>query len=59
MDVRKEPAAEKVWSNVFVGMDVKKIWSNMGIRYNSLECENNDFMIRHNRIYTNVVNNDV
>lgn len=63
MDVRKEPAAEKVWGRVFPGMDVKKIWSNIGIRYNSIECENNDFMIRHNRIYTNVVlnkiNNDV
>lgn len=63
MDVRKEPAAEKVWSRVFAGMDVEKVWSNIGIRYNSIECENNDFMIRHNRIYTNVVlnkiNNDV
>ena len=63
VDVMKEPAAEKVWSRVFVGLNVKKIWSNMGIRYNSIECENNDFLIRHNRIYTNVVlnkiNNDV
>lgn len=55
VDVMKEPAAEKVWSRVFMGMDVKRMWSNMGIRYNSIECENNDFLIRHNRIYTNVV----
>lgn len=59
VDVLKEPAAEKVWSRVFVGMDVKKIWSNANIKYNSIECENNDFLIKHNRIYTNVVLNKI
>lgn len=59
VDVLKEPAAETVWGRVFVGMDVKKIWSNINIKYNSPECENNDFLIRHNRIYTNVVLNKI
>lgn len=59
VDVLKEPAAEKVWSRVFVDMDVKKIWSNANIKYNSIECENNDFLIKHNRIYTNVVLNKI
>ncbi len=40
-------------------LDVKKIWSNLNIKYNSIECENNDFLIRHNRIYTNVVLNKI
>ncbi len=58
-DVIKEPAAEKVWNKVFEDLDVKKIWSNLNIKYNSIECENNDFLIRHNRIYTNVVLNKI
>lgn len=44
--------------SVFVGMDVEKIWSNIVIPYKSKECENY-FMIRHNRIYTNVVLNKI
>lgn len=63
VDGLKEPASEKVWNRVFVGMDVKKIWSNVNVKYNSIECENNDFLLKHNRIYTNVVfhqiNNEV
>ncbi len=58
-DVIKEPAAEKVGNKVFEDLDVKKIWSNLNIKYNSIECENNDFLIRHNRIYTNVVLNKI
>jgi len=59
VDVRKEPAAEKVWKRVFDNLDVEKIWSNLNVKYNSIECENNDFLIRHNRIYTNVVLNKI
>ncbi len=55
----KEPAVEKVWCKVFEDLDVKKIWSNMNVRYNSIECENNNFLIRNNRIYTNVVLNKI
>ncbi len=48
-----------MWKKVFEDLDVKKIWSNLNIKYNSIECENNDFLIRHNRIYTNVVLNKI
>ncbi|KAG5830189.1 hypothetical protein ANANG_G00307430 [Anguilla anguilla] len=59
--VIKEPAAERVWRRVFENMDVKKIWSNGNIKYNRIECENNDFLIKHkcDRIYTNVVLNKI
>ncbi len=59
VEVRKEPAAEKVWKRVFDDLDVEKIWSNLYVKYNSIECENNDCLIRHNRIYTNVVLNQI
>lgn len=58
-DEIKEPAAEKVWGKVFEDLDVKRIWSNTNVKYNSIECENNDFLMRHNRIYTNVVLNKI
>ena len=51
----KVPASEKVWTNVFPGMDVKKIWVNLNVKYNCIECEDNDFRLRHNRIFTNVI----
>lgn len=59
MDQIKEPASEKVWSREFEDLNVKKIWSNMDIKYNTIECENNDLLIRHNRIYTNMVLNRI
>ncbi len=43
---------------VFEDLHVKKIWSNMNVKYNSIECENNDFL-RYNIIYTNVVLNKI
>lgn len=51
----KAPASEKVWSRVFVNIDVKSIWKNVNVKYNSIECEDNDFKLKHNRIFTNVV----
>ena len=50
----KRPASE-VWGRVFEGFDVKKVWGNLNVMYNSVECEHNDFKIRHNRVFTNVV----
>jgi len=32
VDVRKEPAAEKVWKRVFDNLDVEKIWSNLNVK---------------------------
>lgn len=31
------------------------IWRNLRVKYNSTECENIDFKLRHNRIYKNIV----
>ena len=52
---RRRPASEKVWRRVFEGLEVEKVWGNLNVKYNSIECEHNDFKIRHNRIFTNVV----
>ena len=34
---------------------MKAIWRNRNVKYNSIECEDLDFKLRHNRIYNNVV----
>lgn len=39
MDQIKEPASEKIWSRVFEDLDIKKIWSNMDIKYSTIECK--------------------
>lgn len=36
-------------------MDVKSIWQNVNVKYNTIECEDNDLKLNHNRIFTNVV----
>lgn len=51
----KSPASESVWPKVIPGLNVKKIWENLCVKYNGIECENLDFKLRHNRIYTKVV----
>ena len=51
----KRPASEQMWERVLPGMNVQLIWENLQIKYNAIECENNDFMTRHNRIYVNTV----
>lgn len=56
--VKKEikiPTSEAIWPKLFQDMNVKTIWENLNVRYNGLECENLDFNLRHNRIYTKVV----
>ena len=54
-DGMERPTSEKVWAKVFVDFDVTKVWGNLNVKYNCIECEHNDFKIRHNRIFTNVV----
>lgn len=51
----RAPASEKVWRQVFPGMEVETLWENMVVRLNSLECTHFDFMLRHNRVFTKVV----
>uniref|UniRef100_A0A671TR16 Reverse transcriptase domain-containing protein n=1 Tax=Sparus aurata TaxID=8175 RepID=A0A671TR16_SPAAU len=53
-DVRR-PAAEKVWERVMNEMDVRGIWKNLRVKWNSSECENFDFLLRHNRIFNNLI----
>ncbi|CAK6968746.1 uncharacterized protein LOC117809082 [Scomber scombrus] len=53
-DVRR-PAAEKVWMRVMNDMDVKRIWMNLRVKWNSSECENFDFLLRHNRVFNNLI----
>lgn len=56
--VKKEiklPASEVVWPKLFPDLNVKTIWENLNVKYNGLDCENLDFKLRHNRIYTKVV----
>ena len=52
-DIRR-PASDKVWMKVMIGMDVKKIWENIRVKGNSVECENLDFLFRHNRVFNNL-----
>lgn len=51
----KLPASENVWPKVLPGLKVKEICENLCVKYNGIECENLDFKLRHNRIYTKVV----
>ena len=51
----KEPASEKVWEKVFPGMEGNQIWKQWNVSKNSIECQDHDFKLRHNRLYTNVV----
>jgi len=51
----KLPASESVWPKLFPEFNVKDIWTNLSVKYNGMDCENLDFKLRHNRIYTKVV----
>lgn len=42
-------------SGRMTGLDLSRIWSSWRIKCNSIECEDKDFRIRHNRIFTNVI----
>ena len=53
-DVRR-PAAEKVWEKVMKGMNVRRMWENLRVKFNSSECENLDFLLRHNRVFNNLI----
>ncbi len=51
----RRPAGEKAWERVMNGMDVRKIWMNLRVKWNSSECENFDFLLRHNRVFNNLL----
>ena len=49
------PASLKFWENIMPDLDLTKVWAKWRIKENSIECEDNDFRIRHNKIFTNVI----
>lgn len=49
------PAGERMWRKMFIDLDVSLLWENLVLFGNKRNCENMDFMLRHNRIYTNIV----
>lgn len=51
----RRPAAEKVWEKLRPNLNIVKIWRNLRVKYNSIECENFDFLLRHNRIFNNLI----
>lgn len=51
----KAPASEAVWTRQFPDWKVKTVWRNLNVKFNGLDCENLDFKLRHNRIYSKVV----
>ena len=53
-NVLKRPASDVMWKNKYNDIDVDDIWRSM-VKHNSLECDENDFKIKHNRIYTKII----
>lgn len=51
----KRPTAEIYWRKVYPEIKLEMLWKNLHVRYNSIECEQNDLMFRHNRVYTKEV----
>lgn len=39
----RRPASERVWEKVLEKFDVRKIWGNLRVKWNSIECEHFDF----------------
>ncbi|XP_034534665.1 uncharacterized protein LOC117809082 [Notolabrus celidotus] len=51
----RRPAAEKVWERVVNDVRVEQIWKNLRVKWNCHECENFDFLLRHNRVFNNLI----
>lgn len=51
----KKPGSLKFWERVMPGLTAERVWRGWRITQNSLESEDNDFKLRHNRIFTNSV----
>jgi len=41
----RRPAGEKVWKRVMNDMNVERMWMNMRVKWNSIECEHFDFLV--------------
>ena len=51
----RRPAAERVWKEVFRSEDMSCIWENLRVKGNNCECESFDFLLRHNRVFNNLI----
>lgn len=49
------PASLEFWRRAMQGFNTENVWNKWRINENSIECEDNDFRIRHNKICTNVI----
>ena len=38
-DGMERPTSEKVWAKVFADFDVTKVWGNLNVKYNCIECD--------------------
>ncbi|KAF3836618.1 hypothetical protein F7725_029176 [Dissostichus mawsoni] len=45
----RRPSSERVWTSVENGLTGKRKWENVKIKWNSIECEHFEFLLRHNR----------
>ena len=55
LSVVQKPTSLAYWRKVFPSLDVDLIWSSWKIKGNSIEAEDSDFKIRHNKVFTNVI----
>lgn len=53
--VTQPPASLAFWRRSFLGCTVRQIWGGRKIKGNSIEAEDNDFHIRHNKLFSKVI----
>ncbi len=51
----QKPASLPFWRRMFPMLDENKIWDKWKIKGNSIEADDHDFKLRHNKIFTNVI----
>ncbi len=51
----QRPTSLPFWGKVMPNLNVGQIWGQWRVRGNSLEAEDNDYKIRHNKVFTNVI----
>lgn len=54
-NVKQPPASLNFWCKTFPSLQREQIWGRWKVKGNSIDAEDTDYKIRHNKIYTNVV----